>query len=129
MEELRDIKEIVIVDDSSLLLLIATVLITLLLLAFFGYLLRRGKRHKRRPKPSIRKIAKEALQSIDYRDAKTTAYLFGEYAHLFVTEDSHEPHQKIIEALKPYKYKKEVPPLKRETEDAIKSFLKRASWS
>lgn len=128
MEQLRDIKEIVVVDDSSLLLLIATILIILMLLTLLAHLLRR-RRGKRRSKPTVRMIAKGALQNIDYRDAKTTAYLFGEYAHLFVTEDSHETHQKIIEALRPYKYKKEVPPLKQETEDAIKAFLKRASWS
>lgn len=127
MEGLRDIKDIVEVHDHSLLILLSTIMITVLLLLLAFYLLRR-RRRKRRHRPTPIELAKEALQQLDYDDAKSAAYTFGEHAEHFITEDNHALHQRIMEALMPYKYKKEVPPLDNETAKAMKDYIKGIIW-
>jgi len=131
MEGLRDIKEIVEVNDHSFLLLIASITLTLLLVAAISYLLTR-KRRRRPIRPTPKERSKGLLDTIDYSNAKEAAYLFEENTYPFVTEEEteeeQETHKKIIEALMPYKYKKEVPELDKETTKEMKAFIERITW-
>lgn len=122
MEGLRDIKGVVEIDEPSLQILVALVVLLFLLLAWGGYLFK--KRRRRRKKLSPRALAKKALEELDYANTKEVVYGFVEYGALLLNEKNEPKFNEIAEALTPYKYKKEVPPLEEPLKKKIKAFIK-----
>ena len=61
-----------------------------------------------------------AIDAIDLSNTKEAAYLLSEYVELHAKTNPHA--QKLLEALKAYKYKKEVAPFDAKTLQLIKQF-------
>ncbi len=129
MQELRDIKGIVEISDNSLLFLfgisVFTVLLSVGILLYFKF---RKKRVKRRFLKTKKELAKERLENIDYDDPKSVTYTFIEDAGEFIDEKSKPEFLKIVEELKPYKYKKEVPQIDEELKKRVKDFIREIKW-
>ncbi|MEA2111952.1 MAG: hypothetical protein U9P71_07895 [Campylobacterota bacterium] len=105
---LHDIKPLVEVSDNSLILFIVLVLVGAVLILGLAYLLFMFL--KRRKKESRRKDAFAALQGVDFKDAKASAYAITAHGFIFA-DDSHRTkaaYEKLLNHLAPYKYKKEV---------------------
>ena len=128
LKQLKDIKPPVDVPDHSLWitlgLAIAAVAIVMIA-TLVWYKSRPLKPIRRRQDPKA--AAKAKLETIDYGDTKSAVYTFGEYLPLLIYDqpelmEAFEAMQKELEA---YKYKKEVPPLKKEHIKAMKSLIKK----
>jgi len=100
-------------------------LIVLLLLALFFY--KRGKK-KYRFKLTPKELAKERVKNIDYTDAKSVAYIFGEDVALFVDDKNRQKYKELEQKLAEYKYKKDVPELDKSLEKEIKDFIRGIRW-
>ena len=122
MNELKDIKDIVEVQEHSFVMLMSVILLTVVLVALAIYLFK--NRRKRRKKPTAKEIALTKLQNIDYSDPKEVVYLFDEQGEMFLNEKNQVEFESIKEELKIYKYKKDIPPLDRDTKERIKAFIK-----
>lgn len=122
MEGLRDIKGIVEIDEPSFQILIALLAVLFLLLGWGAYLFK--NRRRRRKKLSPKALAKKALEQLDYANTKEVVYGFVEHGALLLNEKNEQSFKQIAEALTPYKYKKEVPPLEPKLEKQIKAFIK-----
>jgi hypothetical protein len=127
LKELRDIKPPVEVPDHSLWLLLAVVAGVLALGLLLWRLASRRHVKRRRRRKSPEEIARERLSAIDYDDTKGAVYTFGEYLPTLIGED--EEAMRAFEALQArlarYKYKKEVPPLRKEDVEAMKRLVKK----
>ena len=122
MNELKDIKDIVEVQEHSFVMLMGLILLAVMVVALAIYLFK--NRRKRRKKPTAKEIALERLQNIDYSDPKEVVYLFEEQGEMFLNEKNQVEFESIKEELKIYKYKKDIPPLDRDTKERIKAFIK-----
>lgn len=105
---LHDIKNIVDVDEYSLYYLLGGSLLALLLLTLFVYLIYALMNKK--AKFNLRKENYKAINSLDLRDAKKSAYDITAYGATFKDDSPrhHEMYLNLTERLEVYKYKKEV---------------------
>ena len=122
MEKLRDIKDIVEVPDHSLAILLGLITLALLIIAVGLYLFK--NRRRRRKKPTVKEIAFQRLNSIDYNNAKEVVYIFEAEVEAFLNEQNRKIFNELKEELKIYKYKKDIPPLDEQRVKKIKRFIK-----
>ncbi len=121
MEQLVDIKPFVTVDDSSLYIFIALCLAAALLLIFA--ILKLVSFYKNR-KPSPREKAYKNLSSIDFKNAKSSAYTISKNAFILAQSELQKEYlQELNEALEKYKYQKNVPDFKQEDKQKLKTFM------
>ncbi len=105
---LHDIKNIVDVEEYSLYYLLGGSFLVLLLLSALAYLLYVWLNKK--AKFNLRKENYKALNSLDLRDAKKSAYAITAYGATFKDDSPrhHEMYLNLTSRLEVYKYKKEV---------------------
>lgn len=72
---------------------------------------------KRRQKKSQRQLHYEALQAIDLKNPKRSAYTITKEGYFFAhdTEQTAEAYQNLLTRLEPYKYAPKVPKIDEET--------------
>lgn len=113
--QLHDIKTIVDVEEYSRYYLLGGAILVLFLFIGIIYLL--IKWYKNRNKYNQRKDYLKALKSLDLNDTKKTAYAITFYGFLFKDDSPRhaEMFKNITQRLEPYKYKKVVDKLDKET--------------
>ncbi len=120
---LRDIKPIVEVPDHSLWLFLA-MLIVLIAAAAAAF---RWWRRQRRSRIDARRVeALRRLDALEWNDTKKAVYDFSLLSHFVVTDRTRDEWRALLEALEPYKFKKEVPPLDAGLKNRMKKFIKEA---
>ena len=104
---LHDIKPLVEVPDSSLYMVI---LIAALIVVAFIVLVLVVRYFLAKKKTNIRIAQFKALESIDFSNAKESAYLISQYGLAFRddSERHFEAYENLSNRLSQYKYKKEV---------------------
>lgn len=120
MDNLKDIKPLVIIADNSFIYLVIIIFIALLMLLILGYYIRKKLQLKR---CNSKRIALNILKNLDFNDSKTTAYTFSHYASVLVNDRNIMDFEKINTALLDYKYKKQVNQLEKNLVEQIKVFL------
>lgn len=121
MDNLKDIKPLVVVADNSftyLLIVLAIILLMLLIAGYYGW--RKIQLKRRNDK---KRIALKILKALDFNDSKATAYTFSRYANALVNDDNAKDFEKINTALINYKYKKQVNQLEQDLLEQIKLFI------
>ena len=122
LEQLRDIKSIVIIPDYSLYYLLAIIVFLLIVIAIAIY---KYKSKIRKTKQlSKKELLLKKLNNLDYANTKEIAYSFSVDCKHFLDEQNQEKYDEIEKQLIQYKYKKEVEPLSKELEQNIKEFIK-----
>jgi len=113
--QLHDIKTIVDVEEYSRYYLLGGAI--LVLFKFIGIIYLLIKWYKNRNKYNQRKDYLKALKSLDLNDTKKTAYAITFYGFLFKDDSPRhaEMFKNITQRLEPYKYKKVVDKLDKET--------------
>ena len=116
---LHDIKPLIEVQEYSLYYLI--VMSTIALLIFVGLLYLVMKWLKRRNAFNIRKEHYKLLNTIDFQDAKRSAYDVTYYGATFKDDSPRhtEMYKNLTQRLEQYKYKKDVD----EMEDEVKAYI------
>ena len=122
MEKLKDIKDIVDIVDYSLYYLIGSIslFLVVLLLAFFYF-----KKPKRRKKPTSKEMSLLNLQSIDYDDEKSMAYIFTLNIDEFIDESNKEEINDVLNKLEEYKYRKYISKANSDLKQSIKKIVER----
>lgn len=112
---LHDIKPLVEVPDNSFVLFVIVVVAGAVLLCALLYLLWRYMR--RAKEANLRQLSYEALQNIDFSDAKQAAYAITRHGLPFANDGERyrEAYDSLVQRLAPYKYKKVVDPIDEET--------------
>jgi len=114
VDELRDIKPLIPIPDTSLYLYWGLIGFGVLLL--LGVLFFVAKRLWELRKRNKAKYYLEQLKSIDWRDAKASAYAATKYGRLLATDERRkELFSQLLPLLERYKYKKEVGEVDDET--------------
>lgn len=121
--QLRDIKSIVAVPDHSLWLFSALVAAAAIALAVLVFWLVRRRKKRVDPK---RKEAMRRLSVLDFSDTKAAVYDFSLLGHFVLTPKTEPLFAAIVQALEPYKFKKEVPPLDAALQKRMQDFIKEA---
>lgn len=105
---LHDIKPLMEVNEYSFILFMGLIVIGTILLLGLAYLLFLFL--KRRKKENTRKDAYALLQSVDFKDAKVSAYAITAHGFVFAEDSAQtkEAYANLVNRLAPYKYKKEV---------------------
>lgn len=113
LEELKDIKELMIITEYSFYMLVALIafLLTLLVLAIKKFY-RRKKRGL-----NLKEFARKKLSSINLQNSKECAYTLSSL--LPILEIDENEYEDLLESLKKYKYKKEVIPLSQTEKEKI----------
>jgi len=122
LEQLRDIKPIVMIPDYSLYYLFALIAFVLVLIAIIIY--KYKSKIRKTKQPSEKELLLEKLNNLDYTNTKEIAYSFSVDCKHFLDEQNQEKYDEIEKKLIQYKYKKEVEPLSKELEQNIKEFIK-----
>lgn len=110
MEELKDIKTLMVIEDFSLYILVALSVIVLILLIF---IIKKIVTKLREQTPI--KLAKKELKKVDLSEAKKSAYTVSKYAKLLSDED--------FTYLDRYKYKNETIDFTKDDLEKLKRFL------
>ncbi len=119
---IHDIKPLMPIPDISLYIFSALVAAGLLAAAVVAMFLWRLWRRGRKADPRIAWLRK--LDSIDFSDAKRSAYIMTRYGRLLAEDKRRrEILSQLLPRLECYKYKKEVPPLDEETKRFMKLFI------
>ena len=113
--QLHDIKTIVEVQEYSFYYLFGVTVLGLFVLLAISYLV--IKWYKSKNKYNQRKEYFKALKSLNLKDTKKTAYAITFYGSIFKDDSPRhtEMFKNITQRLEPYKYKKEVDSLDKET--------------
>ena len=111
---LHDIKPLLEVQEYSFYYLVAIILVAILLVVGVLYLLYRW--FQKRDTFNIRKEHFNALNSLDFKDSKKSAYLITLYATTFKDDSPRhlEMYTNLVGRLEEFKYKKEVQPFDAE---------------
>jgi|SaaInl8_200m_RNA_FD_contig_21_1433067_length_743_multi_4_in_0_out_0_1 hypothetical protein len=126
MQGLRDIKPLYDINDY--LLLAGEVLLLLLVIIIAVWLIKKAYSAKKRVNERPHYI--NALQNIDYSNAKSAAYQITKNMQcLAISEREIGLMNTLIEELEVYKYQKEVPDLKDEIKGKVEIFIGVASES
>lgn len=120
MEKLRDIKDIVGVSDYSMYYLIGYIILAILIFWVIIYLLSRQKKSKKLTK---KEKALQELKNIDYKNSKDIAYKFTLNIPFFIDEKNEIEIEELLENLKIYKYKKDIPTMDKELKQRIKKMI------
>ncbi len=120
---LHDIKPLVEIDDysiyyfSGIIIVIITILVAL---GFFAW-----KFYKKRNSFSIRKEHSKLLHNIDFSNPKKAAYEITKYGYTFSQDDERhsEKYENLLSRLAPYKYKKSVEAIDKETKAHFEIYL------
>jgi len=122
VEKLKDIKDIVDIVDYSLYYLIGSValFLVILLLAIFYF-----KKPKRRKKPTSKEMSLLNLQSINYDDEKSMAYIFTLNIDEFIDESNKEEINDVLNRLEEYKYRKNISKADSDLKQSIKKIVER----
>ncbi|MEO1958804.1 MAG: hypothetical protein ABGX23_04540 [Nautiliaceae bacterium] len=99
---LKDVKSIEIIPTWSLILAIVIVLVAIIIL----------------------KVRKKETIKFNFKNSKESAYKFSIIAPKYINEKNQTLFQIIQEEIKIYKYKPNVPPMKKEDIEMIKEFFK-----
>ncbi len=119
---IHDIKPLMPIPDISLYIFSVLVAAGLLAAAVVAMFLWRLWRRGRKADPRIAWLRK--LDSIDFSDAKRSAYIMTRYGRLLAEDKRRrEILSQLLPRLERYKYKKEVPPLDEETKRFMKLFI------
>ena len=113
--QLHDIKTIVEVQEYSLYYLFGVTVLGLFVLLAIGYLA--IKWYKSKNKYNQRKEYFKVLKSLNLKDTKKTAYAITFYGSVFKDDSPRhtEMFKNLTQRLEPYKYKKEVDSLDKDT--------------
>jgi len=120
LEKLRDIKDIVGVSDYSMYYLIGYIILAILIFWVIIYLLSRQKKSKKLTK---KEKALQELKNIDYKNSKDIAYKFTLNIPFFIDEKNEIEIEELLENLKIYKYKKDIPTMDKELKQRIKKMI------
>jgi uncharacterized protein YneF (UPF0154 family) len=112
VDQLRDIKGLMIIDDYSLYIFIALIIG---LLVFLYLIIKFIVKFLRKNTPI--KIAKKKLKEVDLNDTKQSAYTITKYAPFLNQEED-------FSYLEKYKYKKESLEFLQEDKENLERFLK-----
>lgn len=120
---LHDIKPLVVVPDQSFMMFIGLLVVGVLLAAGIGYLLWRF--WKQRNHVNLRKEAFEALQMVEWDDAKRAAYTITRLGQIFADDSTRvrEAYDALVSRLAPYKYRKRVDAIDEETRSYYDIFV------
>jgi type II secretory pathway pseudopilin PulG len=120
---LHDIKPLVEISDYSLTMLIVLIVVGLIVLAGASVLL--WRLWKRRNEANARRDAFEALEAVDFADAKHSAYAITKQGLVFADDSARcrEAYDALVARLAPYKYKKSVEPIDDETVSYYQIYL------
>lgn len=113
MEELRDIKGLMVIEEYSLYIFLTLVLaVIFLIILLMKWVLKYVKQ------VSPLKKAKQNLKNLDFNNAKDTAYKVSKYVPFLRVEED-------LSYLEKYKYKKENIEFLREDREKLKIFLEK----
>jgi amino acid permease len=119
--KIHDIKGLVEVPDYSLYIFSLVTLFAVIIICFIIYYLYKFFRNK---KQNIRKWYFKKLQDIDLNSSKQSAYDITKYGMLLArTPREKQLLNDLIEKLKFYKYKKDVPSIDDETKVLFDIFM------
>ena len=113
LEELKDIKELMIITEYSFYMLVALIAFLLTLLVF---VIKKFYRRKKRGL-NLKEFARKELSSINLQNSKECAYTLSSL--LPILEIDEKEYEDLLESLKKYKYKKEVIPLSQMEKEKI----------
>lgn len=118
MNQLKDIKPIVVITDDSLIyfLIVLTIIVITLVLLYWKLIKTRRNVDK--------KIALKKLQALDFSNSKAVAYAFKKYAQLLCNETNQAKFKQINSDLESYKYKKQVGDLSPALIQTIQDFIR-----
>ncbi|HIO91047.1 MAG TPA: hypothetical protein EYG69_04670 [Campylobacterales bacterium] len=119
-EELKDIKGLVEIPDISFIVFVLVVGFVLIILSTLIYLFIKGKRGKKATK---KQIMLQSLKTLDFSDAKNSAYIFTKNCHLFLDETNQKRYNDICDKLEIYKYKKDIPLMDKYTKQEMIEFI------
>jgi len=120
LEKLRDIKDIVEVSDYSIYYLFGYITLAILIFCVIIYLLSRQKKRKKLTK---KEMALQELKNIDYENSKDIAYKFTLNIPYFIDEKNKKEIEELLESLKMYKYKKDIPTMDKELKQRVKKMI------
>ncbi len=123
MEQLRDIKGLVAVEDYSFYIFLGVLGVAIILL-FMGAFLIYKYLTKKAPM-SQKKLAIERLKKLKIENTKESIYAFSHLAQYAADDD--QRLQKLLLALEPYKYRKEIPELDKGLLKEMQDFIKEVS--
>jgi hypothetical protein len=120
---LHDIKPLMEVPDQSLIWFVLTLVGTIVAVALVAYFLVQWFRKRRAN--TLRRKHYEALNDIDFTDAKAAAYAITRYGYTFSDDAPRlkEAYDALVERLAPYKYKKVVDPIDEETQGYLDIYV------
>jgi hypothetical protein len=120
---LKDIKPIVDVPDHSLWIFAALILAAVLAVAGIAFWLLRRRRARFDHR---RALALKRLDALDFSDTKQTVYDFSLLGHFVLTPKTEATFRALLDALEPYKFRKETPPLDAALQSRMTQFIKEA---
>ncbi len=126
--QLKDIKPLLEIPDNSFYIYWALIIAGLLLLLAIFYFA--GKKFWENRKVNLAKGYVEKLKSLDWEDAKQSAYDATHYARLLATDDRRrELFSQLEPLLDQYKYKKEVDSVDQDTLNRFNLYVQVANES
>ena len=121
MEQLKDIKPIIVVPDVSLYYFLALLFVGLIVLIVLAMGVVRWIKKRQ---PNKARQAREVLEKLTYEDAKASAYSITKWAgYLADTEEQQALHVELIQRMATYKYKRDVPAFCEEDQQCVKAYL------
>jgi hypothetical protein len=126
--QLRDIKPLLEIPDNSFYIYWGLIIfVSLLLLAILFFI---AKKLWDNRKINLAKGYLEKLKSIDWKDAKRSAYEATHYARLLATDErKKELFSQLEPMLEQYKYKKEVNAVDQDTQNKFNLYVQVADES
>ncbi len=124
--DLIDIEGIVDIGYTNPLWYLFAFIVALFLLLSLYFLIYRRERVKF--KLSKEELAKRRVESIDYSDPKSIAYIFSEDVAIFIDESRLDRYNSIERKLEEFKYKRDIPDMPNSLKDEIKAFIKGIKW-
>ncbi len=114
MEELKDIKPLLEIPDNSYMIFWGLIIfVVLLVLAVLFFAIKKFLEHRR---SNLAKKYLAKLHTINWKDAKESAYTATHYARLLASDEQREElFAQLEEHLEQYKYKKEVESVDEQT--------------
>ena len=126
--QLKDIKPLLEIPDNSFYLYWALIIAGVLLLLMSLYFA--GKKFWENRKVNLAKGYVEKLKSLDWEDAKQSAYDATHYARLLATDERRmELFSQLEPLLEQYKYKKEVDSVDQDTLNRFNLYVQVADES
>jgi len=121
--QLHDIKPLIVIQDYTPYYLAAAAAAVSVLLLLVLYLLIR--RYRAAQVENSRAACRQALEAVDFDDAKAAAYTITRLGRCFAEETPQhkEVYTNLARRLEPYKFRKTVPPIDEETRAYFRIYL------